>query len=98
MNARKKKKKNRPKGYLGLLPVLAACAALSCASAPEPNGERGISVEAAARVLRGAASDVETWDTNRDGLLTRQELIGVGSAVAARLVAELAVPPPAPLE
>ena len=71
-----------------LAPLLLLCA---CVAPPPDGGAGGLHVAAAAALLRGAATDVETWDLNGDGVLDGAERAGMFSAIAARFAAAILV-------
>ena len=80
-------KRLTPCALLALL--LPSCGALLGNS---PDGLRGLKVERAAAVLRLVASEVEKWDTNKDGLITADEAAPLGLGIAHRLYAEMRKP------
>lgn len=65
-----------------LVPVL-----LSSCVAPTEGAAGGLHVGSAAAILRGSATDVETWDLNGDGVLDSAERAGLFSALGARFAA-----------
>ena len=72
----------------GSLSFLCVACALPGAPAGSP---KGLPVAAAAEVLTGLASDVQTFDADRDGLIRGPELSALGLQAGFRLANAAAV-------
>ena len=85
----KKRRRGNPAlwGPIAMLALLLVPAVVYACVAPADGTAGGLRVGPAATILRGAATDIETWDLNGDGVLDSAERAGLYSAVAARFTA-----------
>lgn len=62
----------------------------SCMSLMAPGGElKGLDVEKVTEVLRTLADEVEKYDVNKDGLITRDEVPPLALSLGSRLYHEM---------